>query len=95
VRRDWGRDGFLRGSLRLLLADDCLENISRLGNVRQINFCLDPFGFGTAWTRRTRSLLRIAGGAKVIAHLLGFMVFKRTGMRLLLGNPNGRKSIKN
>jgi hypothetical protein len=59
--------------------------------MRQINFGFDFFfastgaRIGPASRRRT-----FRGGADVHTHLFRFMLFQRTGMRLLLGHPDER-----
>jgi hypothetical protein len=81
--------------VRLLLADDCLQNIAGLGNVREIDLGLDSVRFRTAGTRRRTGLLRIAGTAKIASYFVRFMLFNRTGMRLFLGDTHRCKSVKN
>jgi len=76
----------------MLLADDCLENISGLGDVRQVDLGLDFVSFSAGCTR---GLCRGCLGPEVSPHLLRFMFFQRTGVRFLLGNSDLCKHIEN
>jgi hypothetical protein len=61
--------------------------------VRQINLGLDAFGFRA---RAARGFSRaFAGATQTHADFLRFMLFQRTGMRLLLGHPNFGQYVEN
>jgi hypothetical protein len=81
----------LRG---LLLGEDGFQHISRFGDMRKINLRLDSFGF---LARRASGLrtLAITGGLEVRPDFLRFVVFKRAGMGLLLGDADFRQHIEN
>jgi len=77
------------------LLRDGSEHIPRPGDVRQIDLGLDFFfavrrarGFG-------RRRLLFGRAAHVSAHLLRFMLFKRTGMRLFLGHADEWQHVEN
>jgi len=74
--------------LLLLLLQDGLQNIARLGYLRQVDL-----GFGRSFGARTarRGLSALEMGA----HTRGLVFFKRTGVCLLLGNANGFENIEN
>ena len=77
-----------------MLADGT-ENIAGTGDVREIDLGLDLIGFGTRGTRGLRRRLRLpAGAAKMSPHLLGFVFFKRAGMRFLLGDSDFEQHIE-
>jgi hypothetical protein len=78
----------------LLLADDRLQHVSGLGDVREINLGLDFVGSGLRGARTLRSGA-FAGAAEIDTDLLRFMVFQGTGMRLLLGYADVRQRIEN
>ncbi len=80
---------------RRLLADDGFKNISRLGDVRQVNLGLDFVRLSASAMARFGCSVGFAGAAQFRAHLFGFMLFQRTGVGLLLGDPNFGKHIKN
>lgn len=76
----------------MLLADG-IQNIARPGNIGEVDLSLDLVR--AAGARRLRGSLRFSGGlAKVGAHFLRFVLFNRTGMRLLLGDPDQFKNIE-
>jgi hypothetical protein len=78
-----------------LFADDCLQYIARLGNVREVDLGLDFAGISLRHPRGLRRCLRFIGGAEMSAQLFGFVLFQRTGMGLLLADPNLRECIEN
>jgi hypothetical protein len=78
----------------LLLADDRLQHVSGLGDVRQINLGLDSVGSGLRSTGTSRSWA-FAGAAEIGTHFIGFVVFQGTGMRLFLGHADFRQRIEN
>jgi hypothetical protein len=106
---DWrscNRSGFLRrlsswprwsswrcGGSRLL-GDDRLQNVSGLGDVRQVNLRLNCFGLGA---RRARGLggRAFAGATQLDADSLRLILFQRTGVCLLLGHPNFGQYVEN
>jgi hypothetical protein len=74
----------LRGSRRrrtrgwsraLLLRENCLQNISRLGDVRQVDLRLYAVGIGTCRAARSRALA-IARALQSCADFVRFMVLK-------------------
>jgi hypothetical protein len=75
---------------------DRFQHIPRTGDVRQIDFGSDfffaPAGARTGFAAGRRT---VSGGADIHPHLLGFMLFQRTGVRLLLGDSHDRKRIQN
>lgn len=78
-----------------MLLTNGVEHIARAGNMREINLGLDLVartGTGTAgfW----QGVLTFPG-LQIGAHLLGFMLFERTGMGFLLGDSDVRKCIEN
>jgi len=79
----------------LLLADDRFEHIPRLRDVRQIYFGLDAVWIRPRGTRGLRRTGSFAGSPEMDADFLRFMVFKRAGMRLLLGGAHFRQKIEN
>ena len=89
--RPWRSD---RRSRTLLFADDRFQHIPGLGDVRQVNLSLDAFGFRA---RSASGLNRCAfpGATEMLADSLRFMLFQRTGMRLLLGHPNFGQYVEN
>jgi hypothetical protein len=77
----------------LLLANG-IQNISRPGDIREVDFGLDLIR--TAGTRRFGNSLGFTRGrAKMSAHFLRFVVLERTGVRFLLGDPDFVKNIEN
>jgi hypothetical protein len=78
----------------LLLADNRLQHIPGLGDVRQINLGLDAFRFSARGAGGLGSRA-FAGATHVHADFLRFVLFQRTGMRLLLGHPNFGQYVEN
>jgi hypothetical protein len=78
-----------------LLADDRLQDIARLGNMRKIDLGLDFVSISPAGPRGSARGLGFAGGAEVCAHLHRLVLFKGTGMSLLLRDPNLWKYVEN
>jgi|HubBroStandDraft_6_1064221.scaffolds.fasta_scaffold159713_2 hypothetical protein len=89
TRRHWRRN-------RFLLLSNGSQHIPRSGNVRQINFGLDfffaakPARTGLASRRRT-----FRRGADVHPHFLRFVLFQRTGVRLLLRHSYRCQRVEN
>jgi len=91
----WTRRCKRRRSSFLFLRDRS-QHISWSGNMRQINFCLDFFFAATRARTRLASRRRpLRRGADVHTYFLRFVLFQRTGVRLLLGHPYQRKRIQN
>jgi len=68
---------------------DGFQHIAGPGDVRQIDLGLDFF-FAAQWARGPgRRRLRFGRAADVRPHFFRFMLFDRTGMRLLLRHPDG------
>jgi hypothetical protein len=96
--RNWGRrcTRRYRRSNRFLLLRNRPQHIPGTGDVRQINLGLDFFfaanraGTGLAGLRRT-----FRGRTDVHTYLLRFMLFQRTGVRLLLCHSDQRQRIQN
>jgi len=63
--------------------------------MRQINLGLDLVGLAARRPRRLDRRLRRSSGVKVSSHLFRFVLFQRARMRLLLGDPDQRQSVKN
>jgi hypothetical protein len=61
----------------------------------QVNFGLDAIRFGATLARRSRRTWTLSGRAEVRSNFVGFVVFQRTGMRLLLCDANFRQHIEN
>jgi hypothetical protein len=78
-----------------LFADDGPESVAGLGNIGEVNLGLDFVAVGAHRPRRPAGGLRLAGGAEAGTHFIRFVVFERTGMALLLGDPDFRKHIEN
>jgi len=78
-----------------LLPDNRFQHIPRFRDVREINLGLDAIRFWATLARRFRRSRTLSGGAEVRANFVGFMVFQRTGMRLLLSDANFRQHIEN
>jgi hypothetical protein len=66
-----------------------LQNIARLGYLRQVDL-----GFGRGIGARTAAG-RGFSALEMGAHTRGLVFFKRTGVRLLLGNANSFENIEN
>jgi hypothetical protein len=72
------------------------QHIPGTGNVRQINLCFDFFfAARPARTRLASRRRTFCRGADVHTYFLRFVLFQRTGVRLLLGHPYQRKRIQN
>jgi hypothetical protein len=78
-----------------MLADDGFQDIAGLGNLRKIDLGLDAISFGATGTRRLSGGLGFAGATDVSPHLLGLVLFNRTGMGLLLGDADFNQGIEN
>jgi hypothetical protein len=80
------RRSYRRCGAALLLANDRLQNVPGTGDVREVDFCLNAFGFG-AGRARGFSSCAFAGATQFDADFLRLILFQRTGVRLLLGHP--------
>lgn len=80
-----------------LFLADCLENVAGLRNVGQVDLGLDAVDFCASSTRgfRGRGGLSFGAATKMGTHLLRLMLFKRTGVGLLLGDAHFRKNVEN
>jgi hypothetical protein len=80
----------------LLFADNCLQHVSGLGNVRKIDFCLNAFRLSAATPDRLLGrTAAVACRTKMGADFLGLMLLNGAGMRLLLGNAHCLQCIEN
>ncbi len=96
-RRSRNRRPYWRRSYthRSLLLANCIQNIARPGNIGEIDLGLNLVAIDSAGARLSCRSLRFAGGAQVCAHLLRFMFFHGTGVRLLLRDAYFRKCVEN
>jgi hypothetical protein len=78
----------------LLLGEDCLQHIAGLGDVGEINLGLSALGIGPGGASRLRTLA-VARTLEMRAYFFCFIVFKRTGMRLLLGDTHRGQHVEN
>jgi hypothetical protein len=78
-----------RSRLLLLLLQDGLQHIAGLGNFGEIDL-----GFRRSFDARGAGQSGLAA-LELNAHTLGLIFFKRTGVRLLLGNTDNLENIKN
>jgi hypothetical protein len=78
----------------MLLGPNGAQNVARLGNVREIDLGLDFVGINSTGARSPASSLRFTTDLKVGPHLHRFVLFKGTGMGLLLGDPDFGKHIE-
>jgi hypothetical protein len=73
-----------------------LQHIPGTGNVGKINFCLDFFfAAKRARTRLARRGRTFRRGTEIYAYFLRFVLFQRTGVRLLLCHSDQRKRVEN
>ncbi len=79
----------------LLLLGNQFQHIARFGDVRQVDLGFDFVSFATVFRRARGRGLRLGGGAEVGPHLLCFMFFHGTGVRLLLGDADFHQHIEN
>jgi len=79
----------------LLLANNRFKDIPRLGNVRQIYLSLDAIRIRPRGTRGLPRTGSFAGSSEMDAYFLRLIIFKRAGMRLLLGDAHFRQCIEN
>jgi hypothetical protein len=79
---------------RLLLADG-RKHVARAGDVRKINLRLDLVGGWAARACRLGCMSFSPRSTQTRTHLVRFVLFQRTGMGLLFGDPDFRKHIEN
>jgi hypothetical protein len=77
-----------------LLADG-IQNVTRPRDIGEIDFGLNLIALCAAGARLLRRGLRFAGGTQIGAHLLRFVFFHGTGVRLLLSDAYFRKCVEN
>jgi hypothetical protein len=77
-----------------LLRPDGAQNVAGLGNVREVDLGLDFVGINSAAAHRPARWLRLAVGLEMGPHLGRFVLFQRTGMGLLLGDPDFCKHVE-
>jgi hypothetical protein len=77
-----------------LLSADRAQDIAWLGNVGEINLGLDFVGINPAGTRSPPSSLGFTVSLEVGPDLGCLMLFQRTGMGLLLGDPDFHKHVE-
>jgi len=63
--------------------------------MREINFGFDAVRIRTRRTSRLRGTLTFSTGTEVCADFIGFVVFQRTGMRLLLSDACFQQHVQN
>jgi len=83
-----------RGHRGLLLTDG-IQNVAGPGNIGKIDLGFDLIRFNAAGARVPGRGLGFALSAQVGAHLLRFVLFHGTGVRLLLSNAYFRKCVEN
>jgi hypothetical protein len=81
---------------RLFLLRDGTQHVARTRNVRQVDLGLE-FIFAVngrpGWSCGSRTSFSV--GTETLAHQFGFVLFQRTGMRLLLRNADLGQDVKN
>jgi hypothetical protein len=78
-----------------LFSTNGIQNIPRLGDVRQVDLGLDFVSFGARRARRSGRSLRFTGGAEMGTHFDRFVVLNGAGMSFLLGNSDQWEHVKN
>jgi len=77
-----------------MLLSDGIEHIARLGDVRKVDLGLDYFfAFGTVRLGRLGRSRRFPTWTKMSPDFRCLVLLQRTGMRLLLGDPQLGKDI--
>jgi hypothetical protein len=77
------------------LSGNLLQYISRLGDVREVDLCLDFIGIAAGTPRARRRGLCLGSSAEVGPHFFRFVLLNRTGVRLFLSDANFEQDIKN
>jgi hypothetical protein len=78
----------------VLLANG-IQNVARPGNMREVDLGLNSIAIDAAGASVPGSALCFARPAQVRAHLLRFVLFHGTGVRLLLRDAYFRKCVEN
>jgi hypothetical protein len=94
-RSDWARGKRNSHAHRSLLFTNGIQNIARSRDIREIDLGLNLIAINAAGPRLLGRSLRLAGSAQVSADLHGFVLFHRTGVRLLLSDADFRKCVEN
>jgi hypothetical protein len=76
------------------LLRDRAQNIAGAGNMREVDLGLD-FVFNVSGARFRRGRGGLGVSTQMLADQFRFMLFQRTGVRLLLGNAHHRQNVKN
>jgi hypothetical protein len=79
-----------------LLFADGVQDVAGTRDLGKIDLGLDLVAFGaggTRWLCRPRCLTCI--GTEMRPHFDGFVIFNRTGMGLLLGDPDFKQHVEN
>jgi hypothetical protein len=84
-----------RRSSGLLFIKNGLQHVSRLGDMRQVNLGLDFVRASMRSTTRLRRAVPVPRAFEVRTNFFRFVLFERTGMRLLLGDTNFGQYIEN
>jgi hypothetical protein len=80
---------------RCLLLANRIQNVTRPGNIGEIDLGLDLIAINAAGARVLGRSLGFAGSTQVSADLLRLMLFHGTGVRLLLSDAYFRKCVEN
>lgn len=80
--------------LRLLMPQE-VQNVARLGNVRKIDLGSNFVAVVATGALCPGRAHGVTGLVEVSPHFVGFMIFKRTGMGLLLGDAHLSQDIEN
>lgn len=78
-----------------MLLSDRIQHVTGARDMGEINFGFDLIGCRTTGTSGFWRGVLSFRGPQISTHLLGFMLFERTGMRLFLGDSNVRQCIEN
>jgi hypothetical protein len=74
---------------------DGAQHVARPRNIRQVNLGLDLFFAASATRSLRRTWRRLGAAAQMFPHQFRFVLFQRTGVRLLLGNAHRGQHVKN
>jgi hypothetical protein len=72
----------------LLLIKDRLQHVSGLGDMRQVDLGFDFVGVGMRGTTGLSRVMPVPRAFEVYTNFFRFVLFERTGMRLLLGDAD-------
>ena len=78
-----------------MLLGDKLQNIARLGNMRQINFGFDFIALSASRTRTLGGSMRFGSALEVRSHFDCFVFFDGTGVGLFLRHTHDGQHIEN